>query len=195
MKISPSAALGAVLLSVVPVIAAAEEPARASFAVEADAAAYALRGYSAIGRVTFPNKLNIALGAGRYNVPSFILRGDDNYEAAQWKATAQTIQVLRVGYRFRGAMKDGPVLDAIVINQNWRLRAGSFPGQTNFRQIGAGISGGYYFHIGKHFYIYPTASLTRNRVYSGEASVGGIPYKVRPTQFNGSVHVGWEWGR
>lgn len=91
-------------------------------------------------------------------------------------------------------MKDGPVLDAIVINQNWRLRSGRFPGQTNFRQIGAGISGGYYFHIGKHFYIYPTASLTRNTVYSGEASLSGIPYKVRPTQFNGSVHVGWEWG-
>ncbi len=167
---------------------------KASFAVEADAAAYALRGYSGIGRVTLRNGLNIALGTGRYNVPNFVLSGDKNYDAAKWKATAESIQVFRFGYRFGGAMRNGPVVDAIVINQNWRLRAGNIAGQTKFRQIGAGISGGYYIHIGKHFYIYPTASLTRNTVYSGETRIGNLEYRVRPTQFNGSVHVGWEWG-
>jgi hypothetical protein len=170
------------------------EKAQASVAVEADAAAYALKGYSGIARVTLKNGLNIALGTGRYNVPGFILSGDKNYDAAKWKATAESIQVFRLGYRFGGAMRNGAVIDAIVINQNWRLRSGNFAGETKFKQIGAGISGGYYIHIGKHFYIYPTASLTRNTVYSGEARIGSLEYRVRPTQFNGSVHVGWEWG-
>lgn len=167
---------------------------KASFAFEADAAAYALKGYSGIGRITFSNGLNIALGTGRYNVPGFILEGDANYDAAKWRATAESIQVFRLGYRFGGAMKNGAVIDAIVINQNWRLRSDNLGGETKFKQIGAGISGGYYFHIGKHFYIYPTASLTRNSVYSGQTSIGSFEYRVRPTQFNGSVHVGWEWG-
>jgi len=168
--------------------------AKASFAVEVDAAAYALKGYSGIARVTLRNGLNIAFGAGRYDVPGFILSGDENYDFAKWKATAESLQVFRIGYRFGGAMRNGFVIDAIVINQNWRLRAENFRGETKFKQIGAGISGGYYIHIGKHFYIYPTASLTRNTVYSGETSVGNLNYRVRPTQFNGSVHVGWEWG-
>ena len=170
------------------------EKAKASFAVEADAAAYALKGYSGIGRITLRNGLNIALGAGRYNVPGFILRGDANYETAKWRATAESIQVFRIGYRFGGAMKNGAVIDAIVTNQNWRLRASNLVGETKFKQIGAGVSGGYYIHIGKHFYVYPTASLTRNTVYSGGTSIGNFQYRVRPVQFNGSVHVGWEWG-
>lgn len=195
----PSALLPVLFLSVSTAPAQnanATEPgaAKRSFAVEADAAAYALRGYSGIGRVTFRNGLNVALGTGRYNVPGFILRGDGNYDAAKWKATAESIQVFRIGYRFGGAMKSGAVVDAIVINQNWRLRAGNVAGETKFKQIGAGISGGYYIHVGKHFYIYPTASLTRNTVYSGTTRLGSLDYRVRPTQFNGSVHVGWEWG-
>jgi hypothetical protein len=34
---------------------------------------------------------------------------------------------------------------------------------------------------------------THNDVYSGETSVRGLEYKVPPLQFNGSLHVGWEW--
>lgn len=194
-----TALLPLILLNVTALSAQTAAPAqsdkpRASFAVEADAAAYALKGYSAIGRVTLRNGLNVALGTGRYNVPGFILQGDENYDRAKWKATAESIQVFRIGYRFGGPMKNGAVMDAIVINQNWRLRSGNFGGETKFKQVGAGISGGYYFHIGRHFYIYPTASLTRNTVYSGQTTVGNLQYRVRPTQFNGSVHVGWEWG-
>lgn len=165
-----------------------------SMAIEGDAAAYFLKGYSGIGRVTFGNGLNIALGTGRYNVPGFVMERDSNYDAARWKATAESIQVFRLGYRFRGAMRSGPVIDGIAINQKWRLRSETLGGETKFRQIGAGLSGGYYIHIGRHFYIYPTASLTRNWVYSGQTTIGGLQYKVSPTQFNGSVHVGWEWG-
>lgn len=171
-----------------------EPPAqKASFAVEADAAAYALKGYSVIGRITLRKGLNVALGTGRYNVPGFVVKGDSNYDRAKWKATSESIQVFRIGYRFRGPMKNGPVVDAIVLNQKWRLQSETIGGETRFRQIGAGVSGGYYFHLGKHFYIYPTASLTRHSVYSGETTVRGISYRLNPTQLNGSVHVGWEF--
>lgn len=166
----------------------------ASLAVEADAAAYALKGYSGIFRVTLANGFNIAFGSGRYNVPNFVVKGQDNYEQARWKATSESIQVLRVGYRFRGPMRDGPVVDAIVLNQKWRLRSERVAGETRFRPIGVGLSGGYYIHLGRHFYIYPTASLTHNSVYSGTTSLQGFNYRVPKFQFNGSVHVGWEWG-
>ncbi len=123
---------------------------RVSYAIEADAAAYALKGYSATGRV---------------------------------------------GYRFRGPMKNGPAVDAIAIDQNWRLRSEKTGGETRFRPLGVGNPGGYYFHIGKHFYIYPTASFTYNLVYSGSTNVGSQQYKVSRWQPDGSVHVGCKWGR
>jgi hypothetical protein len=40
------------------------------------------------------------------------------------------------------------------------------------------VTGGYYAHVGKHFYIYPTAAYTYNNVYSGETSVNGTTYKT-----------------
>lgn len=171
-----------------------ETAPKGSIAFEADAAAYGLSGYSGIARYTFKNGFNVALGTGRYNVPGFILKNDSNYDAAKWKATSESIQVLRAGYRFKGPMKNGPAVDVIVINQKWRLRSESRGGETTFRPLGVGLSGGYYFHIGKHFYIYPTASFTHNTVYSGQTAVNGFNYKVSRWQPNGSVHVGWEWG-
>jgi hypothetical protein len=77
-----------------------------SIAIEGDAPAYFLSGYSGIANLTLANGISIALGAGRYNVPGFIVEGQDSYDEAGWKATAESIQVLRVGYRFRGPLKD-----------------------------------------------------------------------------------------
>ena len=59
---------------------------------------------------------NLALGTGRFEVPGFLLEGQDSFDAAGWKATSESIQVLRVGYRFGQANANGVVLDAIVIN-------------------------------------------------------------------------------
>jgi hypothetical protein len=166
-----------------------------SIAVEADAAAYFLKGYSGIVRWTAKNGFNVALGTGRYNVPGFILKNDSNYKLAEWKANSESIQVFRVGYRFNGPMKNGLAVDGIVINQNWKLRSAKLGGESNFRPIGVGASVGYYFHIGKHFYIYPTGSFTYNTVYSGQTQINGTDYHVSKWQPNGSVHVGWEFGK
>ncbi len=167
---------------------------KGSIAVESDALSFALPGYSGIANLSLRNGLQVAFGSGRYGVPSFLLKGDANYDRAQWKATSTSVQVLRVGYRFNGPMKNGPALGAIVLNQNWRLRSENLGGETRFRPLSVGVTGGYYFHIGKHFYIYPTAAFTRNMVVSGETSVRGTNYHVAKFSPNASLHVGWEWG-
>lgn len=175
--------------------ARAQSPATASVAIEADVFAFGLSGYSGIFSATLPNKLQFAFGTGRYDVPSFLLSGDANYDAAQWQATATSIQVARVTYRFRGAMKSGPAVGGIVLNQNWRLRSDRLGGETRFRPLSVGVTAGYYLHLGPHFYVYPTAAYTYNRVVSGRASIAGRAYTVERQSPNASLHAGWEWGR
>jgi hypothetical protein len=62
--------------------ASAQAPRGSSVAFEADALAYAVSGNSGILRVSLANCLNIALGAGRYEVAGFIVEGQDDYEEA-----------------------------------------------------------------------------------------------------------------
>ncbi len=163
-----------------------------SIALEADVLAYGLNGYSGVLNFSLRNGLQVAFGSGRYDVPSLLLEGDDNFEAAQWKATSTSIQVLRMTYRFHGPMKSGPALGAIVLNQNWRLRSESLGGETKFRPVSAGLTGGYYLHLTKNLYLYPTAAFTYNSVVSGRTSVGGTSYKLARLSPNGSLHMGWE---
>jgi hypothetical protein len=181
-------------LGVAPHVSAQSKFQGASIAVEADAFSFFLKGYSGILNLSLRNGFQVAFGSGRYDVPSFLLEGDANYDTAKWKATATSLQVLRVGYRFKGPMKNGPAVAAIVLNQNWRLRSETLGGETRFRPVSVGISGGYYFHIGEHFYVYPTAAYTYNNVHSGSTSVGGVPYTVEKWGPNASAHIGWEWG-
>jgi hypothetical protein len=186
-----------ILALVLPVFAltALATPASAqSVALEADALAYPLSGYSAALRVTHDNGFSYALGTGRYTLPTFLVKGQSTYDEAGWKATSEAIQVLRVGYRFLGPKVDGPAVDAIVVNQLWRVEAERLGGaDTHFKTIGLGVSGGYYFHIGSHFYLYPTAAVTYNVVYSGGTKVQGREYEVSPIGIAGSLHVGWEF--
>lgn len=165
-----------------------------SVAAEADILAYGLPGYSGILSVTTPQKLQVAFGVGRYAVPSFLLKGDDNYDAVKWKATATSLQALRVTYRFKGAMKSGPALGVIALNQHWRLRAEKLDGETRFWLLNVGVTSGYYIHAGRHFYLYPTFAFTRNAVHSGDAMLKGTRYAVEKFGPNGSLHAGWEWG-
>jgi hypothetical protein len=119
--------------------------------------------------------------------------GDAHYDEAQWDATVTSIQVGRATYRFRGAMKSGPAVGAVILNQNWRLRSGPLGGETSFRTLSMGLTGGYYVHIGSHFYLYPTAAFTYNGV-SGGTSINGTSYEVERFSPNASLHAGWEWG-
>lgn len=167
---------------------------KASVAAEADILAYGLPGYSGIVSVTTPKKLQVAFGVGRYAVPSFLLKADDNYDAVTWKATATSLQVLRVTYRFKGAMKSGPALGVVALNQHWRLRAEKLDGESKFWLLNVGVTGGYYIHMGKHLYLYPTFAFTRNAVHSGEAMLKGTRYTVEKFGPNASLHAGWEWG-
>ncbi len=171
------------------------EPRRMSVAIESDVLSYGLGGYSGIVNVSFARGLQVALGAGRYDVPTFLLKGDANYEAARWKATSTSIQVLRATYRFRGPMQNGLALGAIVLNQNWRLRGEKLSGETTFQPLSVGVTAGYYIHLGKHLYLYPTTAFTYNSVVSGEASLQGKAYRVAKWAPNGSLHMGWEWNR
>jgi hypothetical protein len=91
-------------------------------------------------------------------------------------------------------MKNGPAVAGILLTQNMRLRSEPLVGETRFRQLGVGVSAGYYFHIGKQFYIYPIAAYTRNSVRSGSTSIRGTSYTVEKYSLNESVHIGWEWG-
>lgn len=186
-------ALTALLFQSAPAFGQTPIP-KASIAAEADVIAYGLPGYSGIVSLTFPNKIQVSLGMGRYEVPEFLLKGDANFETAQWKATSTSIQVARVMYRFRGAIKSGLAVGAVVINQRWRLRSERLGGETTFRPLSVGLTAGYYVHVGKHFYLYPTTAFTYNRV-SGSTSVRDTDYHVAKFSPNGSLHAGWEWGR
>ena len=189
-----SIALVVVLSSVARAQTPVEEPARkTSIALESDVLSYFIGGYSGILNVSFANGFQVAFGSGRYDVPGFLLEGDDNYDKAKWKATATSVQVLRATYRFNGPRRNGPALGAVVLNQNWKLRSETLAGETRFKQINAGITGGYYFHLGKHLYLYPTAAFTYNDVYSGSTSVRGTNYKVAKLAPNASLHMGWEF--
>jgi hypothetical protein len=64
--------------------------------------------YSGGLRVSIPNGLSIELGAGRPEVPGFFGEGQANYQVAGWKATSESIQFLRIGYRFVQAMETDP---------------------------------------------------------------------------------------
>lgn len=168
---------------------------KGSIAVEADALAYGLPGYSGILSVSLANGFQVALGTGRYEVPGFLLKGDDNYNTAKWKATSTSVQVLRATYRFSGPMTSGLALGGVILNQNWRLRGEKLAGETKFRPLSAGVTAGYYVHVTKHFYIYPTTAFTYNSVVSGTPELQGVPYKVAKFGPNASLHVGWEWAR
>ena len=168
---------------------------RMSIGVESDILSFFISGYSSMVNLSFPNRFQVAFGVGRYDVPSFLLEGDSNFETAKWKATVTSVQVLRATYRFRGPMKSGPALGAVMLNQNWRLRSAPLNGESTFRELSAGVTGGYYVHLGKNFYVYPTAAYTYNNAYSGATSVQGTNYKVEQFSPNASVHVGWEFGR
>src|SRR5205085_2517545 len=128
--------------------------------------------------VSLPNKMQMAFGVGNYDVPGFLVEGDDNFDAAQWEARVTSVQVFRTTYRFRGPGRSGPALGGVILNQNWRLQSAPLNGQTTFREISAGVTGGYYLHIGRHFYVYPTAAYTYNNVYSGDPSIKGTTYKT-----------------
>lgn len=186
------------LAQTAPVAPSAERirPARsASLAAEADVLAYGLPGYSGIISATFRNNLQVAFGVGRYAVPSFLVSGDANYQDAQWQATVTSLQVARVTYRFRGAMASGPAVGAVLLNQNFRLRSERIGGETTFRPLSVGLTAGYYLHIGRNFYVYPTAAFTYNRVVSGSPVIKGTHYEVERLSPNASLHAGWEWGR
>lgn len=195
MLLRASSVLCVFLLSVVSAAAQPADEPRLSVAVEADVLAYALPGYSGILNVSFANGLQVAFGVGRYDVPGFMLEGDDNHARAEWTATVTSLQVLRATYRFRGPMKSGPALGGVVLSQSWRLRSAPLGGETRFRPISAGVTGGYYVHVGPHFYLYPTAAFTVNRVASGTAAIAGVPYTVERQGPVASLHAGWEWGR
>jgi hypothetical protein len=190
-----SAALIPATSSVALAQSSSSEPRRALIALEADAIAYALPGYSGMINVSLANGFQIALGTGRYEVPTFLLEGEKHYDAAHWKATSTSVQVLRTTYRFNGPMKSGLAIGGVILNQNWRLRGEKLNGETKFRPLSAGLTAGYYIHVTKHFYIYPTTAFTYNSVVSGTPELQGVPYKIAKFGPNASLHVGWEIAR
>lgn len=133
-------ALAAVAQSATTAVAQSNTERRASIAVEADAIAYGIAGYSGIVSISFANGFQMALGSGRYEVPSFLLSSNAKYEAAKWKATSTSVQVLRAMYRLNGPMKSGLALGGVILNQNWRLKSETLGGETKFGPLSAGVT-------------------------------------------------------
>jgi hypothetical protein len=79
-------AVPALLLSATSFVPAAAHALRLrSGTLEADALAYAVNGDSGVLQVSLANGLSIALGAGRYEVPGFIVQRQVNHEVAEWE--------------------------------------------------------------------------------------------------------------
>ena len=183
----------ACLCGAAPRAGASDSGGRASIAAETDILSFFISGYSGIVNVSFANGLQFAAGTGRYDLPSFLLEGDEHYDEAKWEATSTSVQVARLTYRFHGPMKNGPALGIVGLHQNMRLSSAPLDGDTKFRVLNVGVTGGWYQHFGRHFYVYPTVASTNNSVLSGDPSVGGTPYKVERWAPNASLHIGWEW--
>jgi hypothetical protein len=116
---------------------------RSSLAVEADVLAYGISGSSGIVSYSFGNGLQVAAGVGNYDVPTFLLEGDAQYDAARWKARSTSVQVMRATYRLNGPMKNGLALGAVVLNRRWRLTSETLPGAMTFRPLSAALTAGY----------------------------------------------------
>lgn len=173
-----------------PSAGATSEP-RVSIAFETDILSYFFSGYSAMANVSWPNKLQAAFGIGRYDVPGFLVESDPKYDVAKWEATVTDVQAFRTTYRFNGPRRSGPAVGGVILSQNWRLRSAPLGGQTTFRELSAGVTGGYYIHVGPRFYVYPTAAFTFNDVYSGSTSIAGTRFKTETFSPNASLHLGW----
>ena len=166
----------ALIVTAIVVLAAsasAQTGPATSLAAETDVLAYGISGYSGILSVTLPSKLQVAFGVGAYDAPSFVVNGDAHYDQAQWEARVTSLQVARATYRFRGAMRSGPAIGAVMLNQNWRLRSAPLGGDTRFRTFSVG--GGTTSH--RQHLPYPTAAFTHNGV-SGSTSISGTSYEV-----------------
>lgn len=191
-------ALSAVLLLLIVVVkpahAAPSALDRWSVALEGDGIAYGLGGYSGILQVAAPNGFEVALGSGRYTLPEFVTKTQDTYNEAGWDATSESIQVFRMGYRFAPPLANGFALHAIALHQRFRISSEKLAGVSRFKQLGLGVSGGYYLHLGAGDYVYPVVSLTYDRVYQGSNAVQGRSYRVPSLGVSESVHVGWERG-
>ena len=70
-----------------------------------------------------------------------------------------------------------------MLNQLWHLEAARLGADTHMKTIGIGVSGGYYAHLGDHFYVYPNAALTYDATYAGDPAVQGRAYEVSPVGF------------
>ncbi len=191
---APSAILLLLLVAASPTHATAVHPAQWSVALEGDGIAYGLGGYSGIIRVAAPNRFEVALGSGRYNLPEFVTKTQDTFDEARWDVTSESIQVFRAGYRFAPPLANGFALHAIAMHQRFRISSAKLAGVSRFKQLGLGVSGGYYLHLVAGVYVYPVVSVTYDRVYNGTNAVQGRRYRVPSLGVSESLHVGWERG-
>ena len=160
-----------------------------------DILSFFISGYSAMMNVSLPNKIQMAFGIGAgttYRV--FLWRATPISMSPSGRRESHPFRCSVRLYRFRGPMTSGPALGGVMLNQNWHLQSAPLSGSTKFSEFSVGVTGGYHCHVGKHFYIYPTAAYTYNNVYSGETTVNGTNYKTDKFSPNASLHVGWASG-
>lgn len=183
------AVIGAVLL-----LSAVGEAKAGSVAVEADALAYALKGHSFILRKTFDSGFDVALGTGKFTLPDFFIdMTQDNHDEMKWKARNDSIHVLRAGYRFSKPNEDGFSAHLIAMKQKWSITSDALHENSDFTVMSYGASVGYTYHIGKHFYLYPTIAYVGNSVTNGSNKIQGEKFNVPDSDFAESLHVGYEF--
>lgn len=179
--------LSLALFSTVPAFAG-------TWALEADALSFFLNGHSTIVRHAWDSGFEVALGAGKFTLPSTIVEGEQNdYDQAKWKAESESIQVARVGYRFGKSYGNGWAFHLIAMNQRWHVESKKLNLSSRYSVLATGLEAGYYYHLSKSFYIYPVASVTQNDIYKGDNKIGGRTYDVPAASWSGSIHVGFEF--
>jgi hypothetical protein len=55
--------------------------------------------------------------------------------------------MVNVSFPNKFQMRSGPALGGVILNQNWRLQSAPLNGETTFREVSAGVTGGYYIHV------------------------------------------------
>jgi hypothetical protein len=165
-----------------------------TWALEADALSFFLKGHSTIIRHTWDNGFEAAIGAGKFTLPSSIVEGEQNdYDEAEWEAESTSIQVARLGYRFGKAYSNGWAFHLIAMNQRWHVESEPLNLSTRYTVLATGLSAGYYIHLSKSFYLYPVVSVTSNNIYQGDNKIGGRSYDVPAASWSGSLHAGFEF--
>ena len=166
----------------------------ASIAIESDILSFFISGYSGIVNLSLANGFQTAFGVGRYDVPSFLVEGDANFDAAQWTATVPSVQVFRATYRFRGPDEEWSRVRIGRVEPKLAASVGAFGRRDQVSDPQSGTDWRLLYSCRQALSTFIQPPPIRYNKAFGETSIRGVNYHVERFAPNASLHVGWEWG-